>query len=672
MKIKLKLAYVMMCFITVCVIAINVFITSSVEDSNIQSYQKNISQSTKQQAEILSGLFDEAFTRAKEIVTTDYIESYMQKSNTQKLSQLALDEDFQKVLVEFNSMTKLTPTLKSLILVNNAGVIVASTDAAAIGSSFDDKALLGNLAASRGGISSLTLVSSNNSKELCYYIARNIYSSNNTVQGVFLQLISTSSVQKVLSMTKTYGSGYAALIDLEGNLLQSPYIDLMNYKNVQSYASLTEYIHSAVNGQNSTGANVFTEYVDTLGDDYIVYNTSVSGLNWTLLTFTPLSDMNRKAVNILFQVRVFSILAVILLFVFVFIYVGYFSKPIERIVQVLLKKQRGDQSERFDIKSKDEFGKIGQAFNSMFDDVFESEQRYRTIVEMTDNIIFEINFRKNTVFISNNFNQKFSFRAKTDKLQDSFFYKGRIHKDDKERFFSDFNKILNESAYMQGEYRFKNVYGDFAWVLIRASKFFDRQEVPSKIIGVIVDIDREKKSEMHLLQRATYDALTQLYNRETFLKNLANEFDMAYTRKSLDSVLFIDLDDFKHFNDDFGHSCGDEVLKFVADTLKEITFEKGFAGRFGGDEFVVCIMKQQYFGDSGKIAQDIIDILGKGFISESTDQRLNIHCSIGIAFFNENGKNCDEVLNAADEAMYSVKKHGKSSFAYATPKNLLE
>lgn len=54
-------------------------------------------------------------------------------------------------------------------------------------------------------------------------------------------------------------------------------------------------------------------------------------------------------------------------------------------------------------------------------------------------------------------------------------------------------------------------------------------------------------------------------------------------------MMFIDLDDFKFFNDQYGHACGDEVLKFVADTLKEISFERGFAGRFGGDEFVICL-----------------------------------------------------------------------------------
>ena len=335
------------------------------------------------------------------------------------------------------------------------------------------------------------------------------------------------------------------------------------------------------------------------------------------------------------------------------------------IIKVFLEKQKGNSNASFNIKTNDEFHQIGLAFNSVFDSMFESEQRYRTIVEMTNNIIFEINFKKNTVFVSKNFNKKFSFRPKNDSLEESFFYKLRVHKDDKDRYNSDLERILGPANFIQGEYRIKSIYGDFIWIMIKATKFYDRDEIPTKVIGVIVDIDREKKSEMHLLQRASFDNLTQLLNRETFIKNLAGEIEISMMKKTLAALMFIDLDDFKFFNDQFSHACGDEVLKFVADTLKEISFECGFAGRFGGDEFIVCFNNLTLYGDSGKLAQEIIDILGKGFISDSTGKKFSIKCSIGIAFLRESGKTTGEIIAAADEAMYNIKKHGKSAYAYA-------
>ena len=107
------------------------------------------------------------------------------------------------------------------------------------------------------------------------------------------------------------------------------------------------------------------------------------------------------------------------------------------------------------------------------------------------------------------------------------------------------------------------------------------------------------------------------------------------------------------------------MLKFVADTLKEVCFERGFAGRLGGDEFVACLTNLTLYGDAGKIAQEVLDIMTNGFVSESTGLKLTIHASIGIAFLRESGRSSEEIIAAADEAMYNIKKHGKSAYAYA-------
>lgn len=182
---------------------------------------------------------------------------------------------------------------------------------------------------------------------------------------------------------------------------------------------------------------------------------------------------------------------------------------------------------------------------------------------------------------------------------------------------------------------------------------------------MIADIDREKKSTINLMQKANYDALTQLFNRASFLRSLDEEMRQSESRRSLDALMFIDLDDFKHFNDEYGHKCGDDVLKFVAESIKELTSDRGFGGRLGGDEFVMCLTNLKLIGDAGKVADDMIKTLNAGFKSESTGLQLNIHCSIGIAFFRENGSNPTELLESADTAMYKIKKSGKSNYAFA-------
>lgn len=78
----------------------------------------------------------------------------------------------------------------------------------------------------------------------------------------------------------------------------------------------------------------------------------------------------------------------------------------------------------------------------MFDSIYESEQRYKTVVSMMDNVVFEINLKACTVYVSNNFNQKFSFRAQTDSISNSFLYKMKVHKDDIKRFNDDVERYL--------------------------------------------------------------------------------------------------------------------------------------------------------------------------------------------------------------------------------------
>lgn len=686
MSTKVKLRYALICMILIPIIVINVFVSFRLNEYNDETFHTKVEALTRAWTDRMGDSFEGLFAQAKEVASLEHIREFAVISNKGEFVDGLDSESFEEKLPEgyeeygLRAMEELerirsySSIAEETMIINNAGIVTASTKKNYIGKSFNG---VGKISFEDiceqyvNGVTPMFLEENGYNSMPMFYLCRNIYSANNQLQGIYLQLCNTQFLQDVIDSAKNviYQSASLMVVDSRGNLLEYPYYTVNSYENVLMYQPIQGYIERSISANENISQSVFDSYVNN-GSTILIYNKSIPHLNWSVIFSVNKQDVAEILKTNILGIRLISLyMSIVFLAVSIFLVVA-FTKPIENIMDVLEKKQRGDQQARFKITASDEFGQIGEAFNSMFDDVFESEQRYRTIVEMTDNVVFEINFRKNVVFISNNFNQKYSFRPKTDKLQDSFFYRGRIHKDDKERFNKDFEKLLDRSDYLQGEYRFKNIYGDFAWVLIRATKFYDREHEPTKVVGVIVDIDREKKSEMHLVQKASYDALTQLYNRDTFIKSLANEFELARMRKTLDAVLFIDLDDFKFFNDQYGHACGDEVLKFCADSLKEIVFDKGFAGRFGGDEFVVCLNNQQYFGDPGIVAQEIITAFNRGFISESTEKKLSVNCSIGIAFFGENGKSCEEILSAADEAMYRIKKHGKSNYGYVSAKKL--
>lgn len=339
------------------------------------------------------------------------------------------------------------------------------------------------------------------------------------------------------------------------------------------------------------------------------------------------------------------------------------TRPLNKIEETLVKIHRGDHEARIRNMANNEYGQLSRAFNNVVDEIVVSEDRYKTISDMSDNIIFEWNFKTNDVTFSNNFNKKFSYRPPSDHFGDSFLMKAKVHPDDASRYRSDLDQLEKGKSFENNEYRIKNIYGDFIWILMRTATLTDPDGKPLKVVGVMVDIDRAKKSEAKLTEQASYDALTELYNRETIESQIDNEITLAEARKSEMAVLFIDVDDFKHYNDNYSHATGDQVLKFLAKTIKDTVDGIGFAGRYGGDEFVAMIRNAET-NSPAEIAQKIIDKLAAGFDAD-IGERLSVSVSIGIAVIKDNYNTRTEYLiGKADDAMYSVKKSGKSNYAF--------
>ncbi len=662
MKVRTKLILFISLLAILPIVAVNLFSYSKLVNTADELHKMSTANVTDNQADNVNFYFEKIIASAKETASSELMRGYTERSNGSEFSVDAGDEEYIGVLDKMKAVTSNDSSVEKVMVINNSGMIIASTDEPDTGKTMSNYKGLFNLAAVNNGVSSFFMGGDDENMPV-FIVVKTVYSHDSRSLGIVYYLYNTTYIQNLVNCSNYNKYTKAAVMDNMGNVLEYPYKTVKSYTDNENYRGAAVALKGVINPDDE-GPSDFAEYGDG-NKARQLFISPISSCGWTMLAVTDASSLSIEIKEDSSSVRNLSIILIIVSCIGMVFFVYSFTRPIQDIMRVFQKKQRGDGSTRFDIRSNDEFREIGNAFNSMFDDVFESEQRYKTIVEITNNIVFEVSFTKDNVFVSKNFNKKFSHRAKDDTVKESFLYKLRIHKDDRERYLNDLDRILGPANAMQGEYRVKSIYGDFIWVMIKATKFYNRDEVPTKIVGVIMDIDKEKQSEMHLLQRASYDALTQLFNRETFIKTMDAEIEMSAQKKSLDAMMFIDLDDFKFFNDEYGHACGDEVLKFVADTLKEICFERGFAGRLGGDEFVACLTNLTLYGDSGKIAQEVLDILARGFTSESTGLKLTIHASIGIAFLRESGKNTEEIIAAADEAMYNIKKHGKSAYAYA-------
>lgn len=166
---------------------------------------------------------------------------------------------------------------------------------------------------------------------------------------------------------------------------------------------------------------------------------------------------------------------------------------------------------------------------------------------------------------------------------------------------------------------------------------------------------RELQEQLH--HQAFHDPLTDLANRALFI----NQVKETLAQESAEvAVLFIDLDDFKTFNDSFGHSAGDELLIAVADRLRESVRPADAIARLGGDEFAVMVRETERPHEDGVlIAERIMRAFQEPV--EAAAETISVHLSIGIATTRDS-RHADELIRNADLAMYRAKEVGKGRY----------
>jgi diguanylate cyclase (GGDEF)-like protein len=163
----------------------------------------------------------------------------------------------------------------------------------------------------------------------------------------------------------------------------------------------------------------------------------------------------------------------------------------------------------------------------------------------------------------------------------------------------------------------------------------------------------------HTQDLAIHDALTSLYTKGYFLERIKEEFKRASRKNAVFSLLMLDIDLFKNYNDKFGHTAGDIVLKKLSQTINETLSDSGFiASRFGGEEFCVILV-----GMGKKEACETAERLRERVEKEKIvlrRQETSVSVSIGVATFPQNATSEEELIHKADKAMYSAKQKGRN------------
>lgn len=427
----------------------------------------------------------------------------------------------------------------------------------------------------------------------------------------------------------------------------SGYSDLKNSKDIKSI-------------KGSAGGSTY--FVGLAGTDVMNWRWVASADNAAFSQFSTTTNLLGWVVVVASAV-VFSIASLLV--------IGRFLGNMNGMLKTMTKISEADGSTdiRFKVTNRrSELGEIQTSFNELLDEVFLSEERHRTIAELSDNMLFEWDFHKERMYASKNMLAKFDIDTDSATLSNGKFIDSLMSQDDAEKYKRDMNGLLKNKSGYSAEYQLKTKSGAVIWVSLRAVCITDRLGEPLRVIGVMTDIDNEKKLELQLSERASYDFLSQLYNRNTFIRNLTSEIERRGTKRV--AVSFIDVDDFKFINDRYGHTIGDEVIRFVADTIRtKVDDRGGFAGRFGGDEFVLCFTNQDDIANIENISMDIINELYEGYTTADGAMHIDVKASIGVAFCPEHTEDVNELLSFADTAMYFVKKNGKTNYHIYIPED---
>lgn len=183
----------------------------------------------------------------------------------------------------------------------------------------------------------------------------------------------------------------------------------------------------------------------------------------------------------------------------------------------------------------------------------------------------------------------------------------------------------------------------------------------NELLDHVEQADRkEKERQQKLLQMAENDPLTGIKNKKAIEKEMLSMVQRAVESHEQITFGFVDIDDFRDYNTNYGHQEGDAVIQFVAQTLKENIH--GAVGRIGGDEFAFCYAGELEPERIRHNADKILEILRTQHVNEQTGEVLPVPCSIGIVMSQGDTLDYTQLIRKADLAMYQAKENGKNTF----------
>ena len=229
-------------------------------------------------------------------------------------------------------------------------------------------------------------------------------------------------------------------------------------------------------------------------------------------------------------------------------------------------------------------------------------------------------------------------------------------------FYAGIWKAINEQGHWQGEMWNRKKNGELYAELLTISTLRDKNEEIVNYVSVFADITQSKKQQETLKIMAHYDVLTGLPNRSLFSDRFTQAIAHSKRTESQVAICFLDLDNFKPINDNYGHDVGDQLLVEVAARIKACIREEDTVSRQGGDEFTLLLCDIESYAHCEKTLKRIHNSLAQPYLID--DSPHNVTVSSGITLYPSDEGDVDTLIRHADHAMYQSKQSGRNRYHF--------
>src|SRR5690554_683498 len=321
----------------------------------------------------------------------------------------------------------------------------------------------------------------------------------------------------------------------------------------------------------------------------------------------------------------------------------------------------------------DNQGRIFRAFLS-FDDISERKQaelsqikiqaKLQLATEIAKLGFFEWQPRTGRVFLSAEWKKQLGYED--DELENCFAtWETRLHQQDREQTVALVRQFVRRPwANFETEFRLRHRDGSYRWICCRADVLYDDNGEVRKMVGTHLDVTERKEAEERIRRFVQHDSLTGLPNRQ-LLYQFAEHL-LAGSERSGEqlAVLFIDLDYFKPVNDTYGHQVGDEVLKELAQRLKQTVRQEDVVARLGADEFLVLVTRVDTTREVVSVIEKLLERVKEPY--QVGEEELQLTSSIGVGLYPGDGTDIGTLIQRADTTMRHAKFCKRGGYQFYT------